>query len=398
MARYDENGLGVWTHSQGVYPLRSALAGVLDLAEDFIRITHVPGSGCYGHNGADDVALDAALVARALWGRPVLLKWERDDEHAWEPYGSAMRVEMRASLDDDGQIIHWCHDTYSDTHVARPGNQGEHSRLLAAWHLAEPRKAPRPKPNMAFHGGIHRNADPIYEFPDTRIVKHMVEGLPLRVSALRSLGGYANIFALESFMDELAEELGRDPLTFRLAHLRNPRARAVLNAAATAANWRQAPRKERHGQGLAFARYKNQKCLAAVIIDLSVEDDGHIQLLKAVIAADAGQIVDPRGLRSQLEGGLIQSASWTLKEQVNFDGGGITSRDWESYPILTFMDVPEVETVLVDRPDQPFLGSGEATQGPTAAAIGNAVFDAIGIRLRRIPFTPENVQKAAMLS
>ena len=398
MARYDENGLGVWTHSQGVYPLRSALAGVLDLAEDFIRITHVPGSGCYGHNGADDVALDAALVARALLGRAVLLKWERDDEHAWEPYGSAMRVEMQASLDDDGQIIHWCHDTYSDTHVARPGNQVEHSRLLAAWHLAKPHKVPRPQPNMAFHGGIHRNADPIYEFPDTRIVKHMVEGLPLRVSALRSLGGYANIFALESFMDELAEELGRDPLAFRLAHLRNPRARAVLNAAATAANWRQAPRKEGHGQGLAFARYKNQKCLAAVIIDLSVEDDGHIKLLKAVISADAGQIVDPGGLRSQLEGGLIQSASWTLKEQVSFDGGGITSRDWESYPILTFMDVPEIETVLIDRPDEPFLGSGEATQGPTAAAIGNAVFDAIGIRLRRIPFTPENVQKAAMLS
>jgi CO/xanthine dehydrogenase Mo-binding subunit len=398
MARYDEDALRVWTHSQGVYPLRSALAGALDLAEDFIEVTHVPGSGCYGHNGADDVALDAALVARALEGRPVLLKWERDDEHAWEPYGSAMRVEMRASLDDNGRVIQWSHDSYSDTHNTRPGDHGEHSRLLAAWHLGNPRKAPKPRPNMAFHGGIHRNADPIYEFPDTRIVKHMVEDLPLRVSALRSLGSYANIFAIESFMDELAEGHGSDPLAFRLAHLKDQRARAVLDAGAAAANWRSAPRMYGQGQGLAFSRYKNQKCYAAVIIDLRVDDYGRIQLDRAIIAADAGQIVDPEGLRSQLEGGFIQSASWTLKEQVSFDGGGITSRDWESYPILTFMDVPEIETVLIDRPDQPFLGSGEATQGPTAAAIGNAVFDAIGIRLRRIPFTPENVQKAAMLS
>ena len=396
LARQDDDGLEVWTHSQGVYPLRRALAGALDLAEVFIRVRHVPGSGCYGHNGADDVALDAALVARTLRGRPVMLKWERDDEHAWEPYGSAMRVEMQASLDDAGRVIQWRHDSYSDTHTARPGDQGEHSRLLAAWHLAAPRTPPPVQPNMLFHGGIHRNADPLYAFADRRIVKHLVEDLPLRVSALRSLGAYANIFALESFIDELAATRGLDPLAFRLAHLEDQRARAVLEAAAAAANWRAAPRAAGQGQGLAFARYKNQKCYAAVVIDLSVGDDGHIQLDRATIAADAGQIIDRQGLRSQLEGGLIQSASWTLKEQLTYDSGGITSRDWESYPILKFGDVPEIETVLIDRPDQPFLGSGEATQGPTAAAIANAVFDASGIRLRRIPFTPDNVRAAAM--
>jgi CO/xanthine dehydrogenase Mo-binding subunit len=396
MARSDDAGLEVWTHAQGVYPLRRALAGALDLAEEFVHVTHVPGSGCYGHNGADDVTLDAVLVARAVTGRPVLLKWERDDEHAWEPYGSAMRIEMQASLDEAGRVIHWCHDTFSDTHTARPGDQGEHSRLLAAWHRAVPKTAPPKQPSKVHHMGIHRNSEPLYDFGDTRIVKHLVDDLPLRVSTLRALGAYANIFALESFIDELAAARGSDALDFRLAHLGDPRARDVLEAAATAANWRGGPAEAGRGQGLAFARYKNQKCYAAVVMDLAVDDAGNIKLGRATIAADAGQIVDRQGLRNQLEGGLIQSASWTLKEQVTWDSGGITSRDWESYPIIKFDEVPEIETVLIDRPDQPFLGAGEATQGPTAAAIGNAVFNAVGIRLRQIPFTPENVRAAAM--
>ncbi len=399
MARYDEGALGVWTHSQGVYPLRLALAGALDLPEDTIHVVHVPGAGCYGHNGADDVALDAALAARAVPGRPVLLKWERDDEHAWEPYGPAMQMELQASLDDAGGVIYWSHDTYSDTHTARPSAHGDHSRLLAAWHLTTPRPAPEVKPSMGYHAGIHRNSDPIYDFPDRRVVKHLVKDLPLRTSALRSLGAYANVFAIESFMDELALASGTDPLEFRLAHLKDERARAVLEAAASTANWRSTDRADGHGpsygQGLAFARYKNAKCFAAVVIDLGVDDYGAIKLERAVIAADSGQIVDPEGLRNQLEGGLIQSASWTLKEQVDYDGGGILSRDWESYPIMTFSEVPEIETVLIDRPDQPFLGSGEATQGPTAAAIANAIFDAVGLRLRRLPFTQDRVREAA---
>lgn len=395
MARYDDQGLGVWTHSQGVYPLRMALAEVLELPKDRIRVVHVPGAGCYGHNGADDAALDAALAARAIPGRPVLLKWERGDEHAWEPYGPAMLMKLQASLDDGGRVIYWSHDTYSDTHAARPAAHGDKSRLLAAWHLGTPRMAPRPQPNMGFHGGIHRNADPLYDFANRRVVKHLVEDLPLRVSTLRSLGAYANVFAIESFMDELALASDTDPLEFRLAHLKDERARAVLEAAASTANWRSTRRDTGHGQGLAVARYKNMKCFAAVVFDLTVDDDGGIKLERAVIAADAGQIVDPEGLRGQLEGGLIQSASWTLKEQVNYDGGGILSRDWESYPILTFSEVPKIETVLIDRPDQPFLGAGEATQGPTAAAIGNAVFDAVGLRLRQLPFTRDRVRETA---
>ena len=395
IALYDAQVLKVWTHSQGIFPLRLALADVLGLAEDKIHLVHVPGAGCYGHNGADDVALDAALAARAVPGRPIMLKWERADEHAWEPFGSAMQIELQASLDDTGRVIYWNHETFSDTHMSRPSAHRENSRLLAAWHLQSPRPAPPVKPTPGFHTGIHRNADPIYDFADRRVVKHLVHDLPLRVSALRSLGAYANVFAIESFMDELAHFRDMDPLEFRLAHLSDNRARAVLEAATSKANSGFSSADDGHGRGLAVARYKNSKCYVAVVIDLIVDDYGAIQLLRAVIAADAGQIVDPDGLRNQLEGGLIQSASWTLKEQVKFDDKGIVSRDWESYPILTFAEVPEIETVLIDRPDQPFLGSGEATQGPTAAAIGNAIFYAIGLRLRRIPFTQDRVRDAA---
>ena len=395
MALYDDQEIKVWSHSQGVYPLRHALADVLGIEEDMIHVVHVPGAGCYGHNGADDAALDAVLAARAFPGKPVLLKWERVDEHSWEPYGSAMQIELKANLDKSGKVLYWNHETFSDTHLKRPSSHGKKSRLLASWHMQLHKQAPQVKPITGYHSGIHRNADPIYDFKDRRIVKHLVKNLPLRVSTLRSLGAYANVFAIESFMDELAHSCGRNPLEFRMDYLSDYRAKAVLEAAVEKANSRIISKSEGHGRGFALARYKNAKCYAAVAVDLLVDDYGSIKLLRAVIAADAGQVIDPDGFRSQLEGGLIQSASWTLKEQVKFDEKGITSQDWESYPIMTFADVPEIETILIDRKDSPVLGAGEATQGPTAAAISNAVFDAVGLRLRRIPFTKEMVLEAA---
>jgi len=395
MALYNDQEIKVWTHSQGVYPLRDALADVLEIEENSIHVMQIPGAGCYGHNGADDVALDAVLVARAFPGKPVLLKWERADEHSWEPYGSAMQIELKANLDKSGKVLYWNHETYSDTHLQRPSANGKKSRLLASWHLKAPKQAPQVMPITGYHIGIHRNADPIYNFHDRRIIKHLVPSLPLRVSTLRSLGAYANVFAIESFMDELAHSCGRDPLDFRMDYLSDYRAKAVLEAAVEKANSRIISKGVEQGRGFALARYKNAKCYAAVAVDVLVNDYGAIKLLKAVIAADAGQVIDPDGLRSQLEGGLIQSASWTLKEQVKYDEKGITSKDWETYPIMTFGEVPEIETILIDRKDSPVLGAGEATQGPTAAAISNAVFDAVGIRLRRIPFTPEIVLEAA---
>ena len=403
LAHLDAGVLTVRTHSQGLYPLRAAIAATLGLDPASVQVVHAPGAGCYGHNGSDDAALEAAIVARAFPGRAVLLKWSREDEHAWEPYGPAMRIEMCAHLDDGGGVLHWSHETYSDTHVMRwrPGAPGAPAgRYLAPRYRVDPVPAPVPAPNLTASGGIHRNATPPYAFPETRIVKHLVHDLPLRVSALRTLGAYANVFAAESFMDELAQRAGADPLDWRRRHLEDARALAVLDAAAERFGWTARPARGSRdgagtGRGLAVARYKNAKSWCAVVVEAEVGDDANVVLRRAVVAADAGEIVDPDGLAAQLEGGFVQAASWTLLEAVTWDRDGITSRDWDSYPILRFDAIPEIDTVLVDRPGEPFLGAGEASCGPAGAAIANAVFDATGVRARRLPLTPRALREAA---
>ncbi len=399
MALFQDGQLSVWTHSQGIYILRTSMAEALGMDEDSVRLIHTPGSGCYGHNGADDAAMEAALVARAIPGAPILLKWTRDDEHAWEPYGTCMTMDLTASVNADGAVLNWSHDSYGDTYSMRPragANKVGPRRLIATHLLSDPLDPMVPGPTMGRHVGIHRNLDPLYAFPETRLVKHLVRGLPLRTSALRALGAYGNVFAIESFMDELAETAGIDPVEFRLRHLQDDRAKAVLNEVGK----RMAAMKNESdaaiGRGIAFAQYKNNSAYAAVGIELEVNDAAEIRLLRAVIAADAGQVVDPDGLIAQFEGGLIQAASWTLHEAVQFDSSGVTSRDWDSYPILRFDNVPVVETILLDHPEGKFLGAGEATAGPTAAAIANAVKQATGLRLRRLPFTPDAIRAAAL--
>jgi nicotinate dehydrogenase subunit B len=397
VAQLIEGKLTVWSHTQGAYPLRSALAQVLQMEKKDIHVIHKDGPGCYGHNGADDAALDAALLVRAVPGRPVSLKWMRGDEHTWEPYGAATLVRMQASLNKDSQVIDWNHDVYGYTHMGRSRPSKESSGLLAAWHLGQPFQQPRPFPVKAYHVGIHRNADPIYTFPRRRIVKHFLEDSPLRVSALRGLGSYANLFAIESFMDELAIAAGIDPVEFRLRNLADERAKGVLIATAEKGGWSagQRNREKDTGYGIALSRYKNRQCYTAVLVVLRVNrDSGHIRLERAVLAADVGQIVNPEAVSSQIEGAFIQSASWTLKEQVVFDQQGITSVDWHSYPILRFPEAPRIETVLLNQSGQPFLGVGEGAMGPAPAAIANAVFKAAGVRLRQIPFTPNRVREA----
>jgi CO/xanthine dehydrogenase Mo-binding subunit/aerobic-type carbon monoxide dehydrogenase small subunit (CoxS/CutS family) len=394
VAHFSSGQLTIWTHAQGVYPLRAAIAGVLGMAEVDVRVIFMAGPGVYGHSGVDDAALDAALLAKALPGRPLSLQWTRADEHTWEPYTPAMVVDMSASQNTRGDIVDWNHEVCSPSHLGRSQTGAGFSGLLAAWHVAEPFDQPPRRPALGSHSGGHRNADPLYTFPRRRIVKHFLADSILRTSSMRGLGAYANIFAIESFMDELAHAAGVDPLEFRLRHLADERARAVLLAATEKAGWsgEKAPGR---GRGLAFAQYKNRQTYAAVVVELTVaETSGEIQLERAVIAADAGQIINPDGLSNQLEGGFVQSASMTLYEQVSFDERGITSTDWESYPILPFPNAPRVETVLLNRPDRPHVGAGEASQGPTPAAIANAIFDAAGIRLREIPFRPERVKAA----
>ena len=324
-----------------------------------------------------------------------MLKWTRWDEHAWEPYGSAMAMQLGARLGADGEVIDWNYDVWSYAHSTRPAVGLETSGLLASWHLDQPFAPQQPRPMGGYHAGAHRNADPIYDFARKRVVRHAVADSPLRVSALRSLGAYANVFAIESFMDELAVAADIDPLEFRLRHLRDERARAVLLAAAEKADWasRDLSKAEGVGWGMALAQYKNLQCYCAIIVKLRVSrDSGAVQIERVIIAADAGQVVSPDGLSNQLEGGFVQAASWTLFEEVKFDAHGITSVDWESYPILSFKSAPKIETVIVNRPESPFLGAGEAAQNPTPAAIANAIYDAVGLRLRDIPFTPEKVK------
>jgi CO/xanthine dehydrogenase Mo-binding subunit len=392
----DKASLHVWSHTQGVFPLRADLAHVLALSPEKLRVTHVQGSGCYGHNGADDVALDAALLARAVPGKPVKLQWMRDDEFAWEPYNPAMVIEVSAGLSAEGKVVEWTHDVFSQGHNNRPGSPQNGINLMPAWLLAQPHTPPYPRATPQPAGAGDRNAVPLYDFPNQKILHHLIPVGPLRTSALRTLGAYGNVFALESFMDELAEAAGQDPIAFRLAHLKDPRGRAVIEAAAKLADWQPGARGDgTHGRGFGFAKYKGLSCYCACVVDLELDRaSGTIRIPRVFAAADAGQIINPDGLRNQIEGGIVQATSWTLKEAVQFTPSGITSRDWDSYPILTFPEVPKVQTVLLNQPDQPPLGSGEASQGPAGAAIANALKHAAGLRLRAFPYTPERVKAA----
>jgi nicotinate dehydrogenase subunit B len=395
VAEFKDGKLTVWTHTQGVFPLRRDLAKVLKLEEATIRCIHAEGSGCYGHNGADDVALDAALLARAVPGRPVRVQWMRDDEHGWEPFGPAMVMRARAALGADGRIADWNYELWSNSHAMRPG-EPQGTNLLAGWYLKEPypMSPPRVIPQPA--GGGDRNAVPLYDFPSQRIVQHFIPDMPVRVSALRTLGAYANVFAVESFVDELAAAAGKDPVAFRLAHLTDPRAKAVIETVAKQAGWQDGERGSgARGRGIAFAKYKNLATYVAVIAEVEVDrPSGAVKVPRIWAAADAGQIINPDGLANQIEGGIIQSTSWTLHEAVRFDADGISSRDWRTYPILTMPEVPKVEVELIGRPNEKPLGAGEASSGPAAAAIANAFANATGKRLRDLPLSPDRVKAA----
>ena len=395
IATFDGLAYEVWSHSQGVYHLRQELAKALRTDPDHIRVRHAEGAGCYGANGADDVALDASLLARAHPGRPVRVQWMRDDEFAWEPYGTAMFVRLSAALAADGEVLRWTHDVWGNGHRDRAGADAPAivTNLLAARHLAEPLEpsiAPAP-PSPGSGGG--RNAAPPYRFPNQRVVNHYVPRTPLRVSALRSLGAHANVFAAESFMDEIGAALEIDPVAHRLQYLDDHRARRVIERVATISGWeRRTNLEEGRGLGVAYARYKGRGCHVAVVAEVAIDRD--LELTRVWAAVDAGLIVNPDGLRNQAEGGITQAASWTLMEEVQFDDLRVTSRDWSTYPVLGFSHAPELEIELVSDPTQDPVGVGEAFAGPTAAAIGNAVFDATGVRLRQMPFTRDRLARA----
>jgi CO/xanthine dehydrogenase Mo-binding subunit len=385
VALFENDHMTVWTHTQGVFPLRKGLAEMLSLPVQNVHCIHVPGAGCYGHNGADDVAADAALVARSLPGKPVRVQWTRDQEQTWEPFGPAMVTELSASLDAAGEVLDWHYEIWSNSHNERIENAG---RLMPTWALAQPFTPAPPKPIPMPDGGGDRNSIPLYTFAGMQIVYHFLPEMPLRVSAMRSLGAHMNVFAIESFVDELAAVSHADPVAFRLRHLTDTRAQDVVRLAAQQFGWNtRPPRRPGHGTGFAFSQYKNQMAYMALAVEIDVDpDSGQVQIERVVAAVDCGQIVNPDGVRNQIEGGILQAASWTLYEQVTFDTEKITSYDWSGYPIMRFSSVPKAVTVhLIDRPGTPFLGAGEAAQGPVAAALANALADATGQRLRDMP-------------
>jgi len=388
----DSGKVWIWTHSQGIYPLRGDMVQVLGLPENDIIITHAEGAGCYGHNAADDVTLDAVLLARAVPGKPVRVQWMREDEFAWEPFSSPMVVKLNAALDDKGNIVNWSHELWSHAHSTRPGGKGG-VNLLAAWHLEKALPAAKPGNPPLPGGGSHRNAVPLYDFPNQKVTHNLIRQSPLRTSALRALGGHANAFAIECFIDELADAAGADPVEFRLRHLKDARARAVIEKVAKMANWQPNEKGDgERGRGIGFARYKNLAAYIAVIAEVHITED--VRVTKMWGAVDVGQAINPDGVINQIEGGMIQSASWTLKERVDFDKVGVTTRNWLDYPILSFTEVPEIEVALINRPEAPPVGAGEGTQGPVSGAIGNAIYNAIGARLRDMPFTRDRIVAA----
>ena len=386
LAQMEGDVLEVWSHTQGIFGLRQEIAMVLRMPEEKVIVHHAEGAGCYGHNGADDVGLDAALLTKLLGGKPVRLQWSREDEFSWEPYGPAMAVALDAQLDGDGNIVSWRHDLWSNGHTHRPGRAGK-PVLLAAGELAQPfERAPSIDPPLPA-GGAHRNAIPGYEFPDLLVMQHYVREAPVRGSSLRSLGAFGNVFAIESFMDELAAEANADPVEFRLRHLKDPRGRAVIEEAVRRSDWNFFQKAEGRGHGIAYARYKNLGAYCAVVAE--VEAGGtELRVTRLVAAVDVGLPVNPDGVANQIEGGCVQATSWALKEAWR---PGVQT--WEDYPILRFSEAPPVEVHIV-KSQFPSLGAGECTMGPTVAAIANALYDALGVRVRELPLTAENIARA----
>lgn len=393
LATMQEGQLTVWSHSQGIYPLKAQLAQAFKLDESAVEVIHAPGSGCYGHNGADDVAFDAAFIAIQS-GHSVRVQWMREDDMTASPFGSAGLIEINAGVDADNKISSWNVDIWSHSHLNRPGSVPG-VNLLGAWQIEDAWPRPISQDLPLPTGGGHRNAVAIYDLVQQKINYHFIEKSPLRTSALRSLGSYLNIFAIESFMNELAEKSGIDPIEFRLNHLKDQRAIAVIKKVVEASNYyNQSLAEGTQGLGIGFGRYKNTAGYCAVVALICVKEK--IQVEKIWAAVDVGLVVNPDGLKNQIEGGIIQAISWTLKEHVQWNDMGLTTYDWDTYPILNFDEVPEIELHLIEQPDQASLGAGEIAAGPVPAAIGNALAHAIGIRARHLPLSPDRLTQLIM--
>jgi nicotinate dehydrogenase subunit B len=392
LAQWSNGRLVVWTHSQSIFHLRTALAQALGLDATAIVVQHVQSAGCYGHNGADDAAFDAALLAMHAAGRPVRVLWSRPDELGAAPVGSAMTANIAARMDAEGAVSNWSYEVWSNGFLGRPGFSGSPAFLGDSHRAGREAVPPSADPGPEGGYGIGRNAVPAYAFDGTRVSQHRLLTMPIRTSALRCLGAHFNVFAIESFMDEMATAGGFDPVAFRLAKLTDQRARQVIQRAAELAGWSEARPEDGFGRGIAYARYKNVSAYCAVVAEVEAAEE--LKVRRLVVVVDAGRVVNLDGVLNQVQGGALQAVSWTLKEEVKFDESGITSVDWEQYPILRFTEMPAVEASVIDRPQEPSLGVGECVNGPVSAAIANALSNALGVRVRDLPLNKENIIRA----
>ena len=388
----------VWTASQGVHGLRGNLSKVFGIPQDKLRVIFLDGSGSYGTNGTDHVAADALLLSKTV-GQPVRVQWMRHDEHGWDPKGPQQLLDVRAALDTDGRIVAW--ETEMWVPNAAPGARA----LLSA------DAAGLEQEHGTGSGAITQNGEPPYAVDNVRVVAHLIKDTPLQLSNLRAPGKIANVFAVEGFTDEIAAAQGVDAVEFRLKRLSDPRAIDAITRTASAFKWDTRPSPNPRakqgpstslgtsnvlvGRGIAYMRYKQMENYVAMAMEVAVNPaTGHIQVRRVTCAHDCGMVVNPDGLRNQVEGCIVQTLSRALHEEVQFDRSRVTSVDWTTYPILRFPEAPAVDVILIDRPNEPLVGAGEAATAPVAAALANAVFDATGVRLRTVPFTPARVKAA----
>jgi nicotinate dehydrogenase subunit B len=393
VAEFKDGKLTSWSASQATHTLRKQLAKMFSLPIEDVRCIYLEGSGCYGRNGHEDAAADAALLAKAA-GRPVRVQWSRADEHGWDPKGPPTLIDLRASMDGTGTVTAWD----SEFFIPQQTPNAFFVPLVAAT-LSE-----MPLDETIAPGNIFQNSNIPYKFANIKTVCHRLETTPFRPSWIRTPGRMQNTFANECFIDELAAAAGADPIEFRLKYLdpNDKRGIEVLNRVASLAKWEKRPSPKGRqsgdvvsGRGVSYCKYELVRTYVAAVAEVRVKrSTGEIRVTRFYVAHDCGQIINPDGLKNQIEGNVVQTVSRTLKEELKFNRSMVTSLDWASYPILTFPEVPDIAVDLIDHPTEKPWGAGEPTAAVVPSAIANAVFDATGTRLRSVPYTPDKVKGA----
>jgi CO/xanthine dehydrogenase Mo-binding subunit len=394
VAHVEGETLTVWCSTQSIFGLRKDVASFFRMSEEHVRVIHMEGAGCYGQNGADDAAMDACLLAREVPGRPVRVQWRRQDEFAWEAKAPPMSMDITAGS-TDGKIVAFDYEYWTGPNVSRYGSNGS-STALPAWHVREPAKPFFLQGAGSNLSRVLANAPGFYSFPGKRIRQHVsTQFVPLRCGEMRGVSAFGHYFAIQATIDELAAQEAIDPIQFTLDFTDDKRMRRVIEAVAEASHWVRGPAPSGHGQGFSSFFYDRPNSRGACVVNVSVDQStGQVKVTRVTAAFDVGRIINPDGVRNQMEGGIIQAISRTLCEEVRFEGQAVSTLDWGAYPILTFADIPDIEVILIDQPEEPSGGAGE-TQAPIIpGAIACGIFDALGVRLRRIPFLPERVKEA----